>query len=59
MIVGAGGSFVLAMRWVHDLDAFNRLKVADQEGVIGRTKADSVEIPDAIQGGRCISHACR
>lgn len=47
---GAGGSFVLAMRWVHDLDAFGRLKVADQEGVIGRTKADSLEIPDAIRG---------
>ncbi len=40
---GAGGSHVLAMRWIHDLDAFGRLPVADQENVFGRTKLDSVE----------------
>src|SRR6185312_17048860 len=40
---GAGGSHVLAQRWVHDLAAFDRLPVADQEGTIGRTKPDSVE----------------
>jgi putative iron-dependent peroxidase len=43
---GAGGSHVLAMRFVHDLDAFERLSVADQERVIGRTKADSRELDD-------------
>lgn len=41
---GTGGAFVLSQRWVHDLPAFNRLSVADQEQVIGRTKADSVEL---------------
>jgi porphyrinogen peroxidase len=41
---GERGSHVLAMRWVHDLTAFNRLAVADQERVFGRTKADSVEL---------------
>ena len=40
----AGGSFVMAQRWVHDLASFNALPVADQERVIGRTKADSVEL---------------
>jgi porphyrinogen peroxidase len=44
---GEGGSHVLAMRWVHDLDAFNQLSVTDQERVIGRTKADSLELSDA------------
>jgi porphyrinogen peroxidase len=45
--VGEGGSHVLVMRWVHDLDAFTQLSVADQERVFGRTKADSVELsPD-------------
>ena len=44
---GAGGSHVLAMRWVHDLDAFERLSIADQERVIGRTKADSIELSEA------------
>jgi len=43
---GEGGSHVLAMRWVHDLDAFNGLAVAEQERVIGRTKPDSVELSD-------------
>ena len=45
----AGGSFVLAQRWVHDLRAFGALPVAAQERVIGRTKPDSVEFaPDVM-----------
>ncbi len=46
---GEGGSHVLAMRWVHDLGAFNRLPVEEQERVIGRTKFDSVELSDAAK----------
>jgi putative iron-dependent peroxidase len=46
---GAGGSHVLAMRWVHDLDAFNRLTVSEQQSVIGRTKPDSVELLGAAK----------
>jgi putative iron-dependent peroxidase len=46
---GAGGSHVIVMRWVHDLVAFNRLAVAEQERVIGRTKADSVELSGSEQ----------
>jgi putative iron-dependent peroxidase len=41
---GAGGSFVLAQRWVHDLQAFWALPTAEQERVIGRTRPDSVEL---------------
>jgi putative iron-dependent peroxidase len=41
---GAGGSHVLAMRWVHNLDAFEAQPVADQERVFGRTKAESIEL---------------
>ena len=41
---GAGGRHVLAMRWVHDLDAFEALPVAGQERVFGRTKAESIEL---------------
>jgi len=40
----AGGSFVLAQRWVHDLHGFEALDVEDQEAVIGRTKDGSVEL---------------
>jgi porphyrinogen peroxidase len=41
---GAGGSFAIAQRWVHDLEAFHALPVAEQEKVFGRTKLDSVEL---------------
>ena len=44
---GEGGSHVLAMRWVHDLVAFDRLSVEEQQRVIGRTKADSIELSDS------------
>jgi len=40
----AGGSFIMAQRWVHDLAGFGALPVADQERVIGRTKAHSIEL---------------
>ncbi len=41
---GAGGSHVLVMRWIHDLDAFEKLQVKEQERVVGRTKPSSVEL---------------
>src|SRR5258707_9577037 len=37
-LAGGGGSHVLFMRWVHDLDRFEALPVEDQERVIGRSK---------------------
>ena len=40
----AGGSFIMTQRWMHDLAGFGALPVADQERVIGRTKADSIEL---------------
>jgi putative iron-dependent peroxidase len=38
---GAGGSFINAQRWVHDLDAWNQMPIGDQESVFGRKKPDS------------------
>jgi porphyrinogen peroxidase len=35
------------MKWVHDLVAFDRLSIAEQERVIGRTKTDSMELSAA------------
>src|SRR4051794_8765500 len=43
---GAGGAFVLAQKWVHDLDRFHGQKREEQEDTIGRTKPDSVELDD-------------
>jgi putative iron-dependent peroxidase len=42
----AGGSYVLVQKYVHDIAAWNALKVEDQEAVIGRTKLDNIEIVD-------------
>lgn len=47
--VGAGGSHVMVIRWIHDLDAFEALSVADQERVFGRMKADSTELEDDVK----------
>merc|ERR1719261_528674 len=44
---GAGGSHLIAQRWIHDLSGFSKLSVRDQENLFGRTKADSVEIENA------------
>ena len=44
---GAGGCFVLTQQWMHDLVHFAGLDVAEQESVIGRTRADSIELEDA------------
>ncbi len=40
-MAGEGGSHVLVMRWVHDLESFHALPIAEQEQVIGRTKPES------------------
>ena len=46
---GAGGSFALAQRWIHDLAGFHALDEREQEGIIGRTKSDSTELADDVK----------
>ena len=41
---GAGGSFCIAQRWVHDLDYWASLSLAEEENTFGRTKADSTRL---------------
>jgi putative iron-dependent peroxidase len=41
---GAGGSFINAQRWVHNLEAWNEMSVEEQEKVFGRTKPDSTRL---------------
>ncbi len=43
---GAGGAFVLAQKWVHDLTRFHAQSRAEQEATFGRTKPDSIELAD-------------
>ena len=45
---GAGGSFCIAQRWVHDLNYFNGLSLDDQENTFGRTKDDSTKLPTQV-----------
>ncbi|HUP85996.1 MAG TPA: Dyp-type peroxidase [Acidimicrobiales bacterium] len=46
---GAGGSFVLTQKWVHDLGRFEELPDDEQERVFGRTKQDSEELDDDVR----------
>lgn len=43
-----GGSYVIAQRYVHQLENFHTLPQAEQEGIIGRTRPDSVELGEDI-----------
>ncbi len=54
---GAGGSVVLVQKWTHDAAAFEALSVEEQEKVIGRTKADSIELDEEVRGKQ--SHVSR
>jgi putative iron-dependent peroxidase len=46
---GAGGSFLIAQRWVHDLGYFKGLSPKDQDNTFGRSKKDGsrleVQVP--------------
>lgn len=42
----AGGSYVVVQKYLHDIAAWNRVGVPDQEAIIGRTKIDNVELDD-------------
>lgn len=45
---GAGGSFLIAQRWVHDLAYFNGLTPAAQDNTFGRTRADSTRLETQV-----------
>jgi putative iron-dependent peroxidase len=42
----AGGSYVVVQKYLHDLAAWNAMTTEEQEAVIGRRKADNVELDD-------------
>jgi porphyrinogen peroxidase len=45
----AGGTYVVVQRYVHDLQAWNRLPVEQQELAVGRTKLSDIELPDDVK----------
>lgn len=42
----AGGCYVHVQKYLHDMDSWDSLSVAEQERVIGRTKLEDIEFPD-------------
>jgi putative iron-dependent peroxidase len=42
----AGGSYVVVQKYLHDLAAWNAMTTEQQEAVIGRRKADNLELDD-------------
>ncbi|XEU97592.1 hypothetical protein FSHL1_002878 [Fusarium sambucinum] len=46
----AGGSYVVVQNYLHDLVGWKKLKVDEQESIIGRTKVENMELDDAPEG---------
>jgi porphyrinogen peroxidase len=44
-----GGSYVIIQKYRHDLVAWNKLPVEEQEKVIGRSKLADIEMPDDVK----------
>jgi putative iron-dependent peroxidase len=42
----AGGSYVIVQKYLHDMAAWHALSTEEQEKVIGRSKADNIEMSD-------------
>lgn len=45
----AGGSYVIVQKYLHDMNAWNRLTVEQQELVIGRKKLSDIELDDSVK----------
>ena len=44
-----GGSYLFVQKYIHDLNAFEKLPTDEQEKVIGRYKMNDIEMPDNIK----------
>ncbi|MBG6121265.1 Dyp-type peroxidase [Corynebacterium aquatimens] len=42
----AGGSYIVEQKYIHDLRSWDALSTRDQELVVGRTKAEDIELDD-------------
>jgi porphyrinogen peroxidase len=45
----AGGSYVIVQKYLHNLDAWNKIPTEAQERIIGRSKVSDIELDDAIK----------
>ena len=53
---GAGGSHIIAQRWVHDLDGWNALSDEQQEKNFGRKKFPGIEKTESQEAYSHLSH---
>ncbi|MFM0732364.1 Dyp-type peroxidase [Paraburkholderia sediminicola] len=53
-----GGSYVVIQKYLHNLSAWRAQTVETQEAIIGRTKFDNVELPDATEGQKSHKTLC-
>lgn len=44
-----GGSYLFVQKYIHDLSTWKGLSTADQEKIIGRSKADDIEMSDEVK----------
>ncbi|GGZ80824.1 iron-dependent peroxidase [Ignatzschineria indica] len=44
--IDAGGSYVIAQKWVHSLEQINHFDLKTQEDIFGRTKVEDIEMDD-------------
>ena len=54
----AGGSYVVIQKYLHNLGDWRRESAETQEQIIGRTKFDNVELPDATEGQKSHKTLC-
>ena len=45
----SGGSYMIVQKYLHNLDAWNKLSTEAQERIIGRTKLSDIELDDAVK----------
>jgi len=45
----AGGSYVIVQKYLHNLDAWNKISTEAQEKIIGRTKVADIELDDSVK----------
>jgi putative iron-dependent peroxidase len=45
----AGGSYVILQKYLHNLEAWNKLSTEAQEKIIGRSKVSDIELDDSVK----------
>ena len=47
--VFAAGSYVIVQKYLHDMAGWNALPTEKQEGIVGRTKLEDIELDDSVK----------